>query len=128
MHYLALGEVLELHHRILHQTGGAEGVRDLAGIESALTQPQMIFAGQELYPTIGSKAASLCFSLVTNHPFIDGNKRTGHAAMEVFLILNGFELAADIDDTEQTILRLAEGRLARDMLVDWVTRHVQPVS
>lgn len=125
MRYLTLGEVLELHRRIVKQSGGAEGVRELGGIQSALSQPQMTFGGQELYPTIESKATAICFSLVMNHPFVDGNKRIGHAAMETFLVLNGFELLADVDETERVILRLAAGQLTRDGLLDWVSSHIQ---
>ena len=89
MRYLTLAEVLDLHHRVIEMSGGGDGVRDLAGVESAVAQPQMTFAGDELYPTIESKATALCFSLVMNHPFVDGNKRIGHAAMETFLVMNG---------------------------------------
>ena len=123
--YLSLPEVLEIHRRVLTQSGGAGGVRDLGAIESALTQPQMTFGGEELYPTIEAKASALCFSLVMNHPFVDGNKRVGHAAMETFLVLNGYELSAEVDDAEGTILRLAAGRLNRAEFVDWVTAHIQ---
>ena len=100
MRYLTLAEVLELHRRVIEQSGGADGVRELGGVESAVAQPQMTFGGQELYPTIESKATALCFSLVMNHPFVDGNKRIGHAAMETFLVLNGYECAADVDDVK----------------------------
>ena len=71
----------------------------------------MTFGGQELYPGLADKAAALGFSLVCNHPFVDGNKRVGHAAMETFLVLNGWELAAGVDEQEQVILRLAAGAL-----------------
>lgn len=125
MRYLTLTEVLELHRRIVKQSGGAEGVRELGGIQSALAQPQMTFGGDDLYPTIESKATAICFSLVMNHPFVDGNKRIGHAAMETFLVLNGFELSADIDDAEQVILRLAAGQLTRDELLQWIVSHMQ---
>jgi death on curing protein len=124
--YLAVEEVLELHRLALEQTGGLDGVRDLGGLESALAQPQMTFGGQELYPNLSDKAAALGFSLVCNHPFIDGNKRVGHAAMETFLILNGFELAAAVDEQEQVILRLAAGDLKREELTAWVQTHMQP--
>jgi death-on-curing protein len=62
-----------------------------------VAQPKATFDGEDLYPTIIAKAAALCFSLVQNHPFVDGNKRAGHASMEVFLILNGYALDADVD-------------------------------
>ncbi len=128
MRYLSLAEMLDLHGRIVEQSGGTEGVRDLGGILSALAQPEMTFGGRELYPTIESKAAALCYSLVNNHPFIDGNKRIGHAAMETYLVLNGFELNADVDDAELTILRLASGQLSRDEWLAWITTHLQPIS
>jgi death on curing protein len=128
MRYLTLAEVLDLHARIVEQSGGAAGVRDLGGIESALAQPQMTFAGQELYPTIESKAAAICFSLVMNHAFVDGNKRIGHAAMETFVVMNGFELVAEVDDSEQMMLRLVAGQLRRDELLEWVSRHIRSLS
>lgn len=99
MRYLTLAELIELHHRIVDQSGGADGIRDLGMAESALAQPQMSFGGTDLYPTLAEKAAALCFSLVMNHPFVDGNKRIGHAAMETVLVMNGCELTADVDDS-----------------------------
>jgi death-on-curing protein len=128
MRYLTLAEVIELHRRVIEQSGGSEGIRDFGGVESAVAQPQMSFGGDELYPTIESKATAICFSLVMNHPFVDGNKRIGHAAMETFLVLNGFELAADVDEAEGVILDLAAGNLPREQLLDWVTRNIQPVA
>jgi death-on-curing protein len=100
MRYLTLEEVLDLHAMVLQQAGGMPGVRDQKVLESALAQPAMAFGGQDLYPTIADKAAALGFSLVMNHAFIDGNKRIGHAAMETFLALNGFELSASTDEQE----------------------------
>ena len=88
----------------------------------------MVFGGEELYPTIESKATGLGFSLVMNHPFVDGNKRIGHAAMETFLVLNGYELVAEVDDSEQAILSLAAGQLSREELLDWVVSHIQPLE
>jgi len=128
MRYLTLTEVLELHRRIIEQSGGAEGVRELGGIQSALAQPQMTFAGSDLYPTLAAKAAAICFSLVMNHPFLDGNKRIGHAAMETFLVLNGFEVDAAVDDAEQIVLCLAAGQLTRDELLDWVSSHLKSLK
>ena len=87
----------------------------------------MEFGGDELYPTLIDKAAAVCFSLVMNRPFVDGNKRIGHAAMETFLILNGKELNADIDDAESLFLKLAAGNVERGELVEWITANVKPV-
>ena len=88
----------------------------------------MSFGNAKLYPTLADKAAALCFSLVMNHPFVDGNKRIDHAAMEVFLVMNGFELTADVDDSESVILRLAAGELERVQFTEWVVRHVTVIE
>jgi len=120
MRYLTLKEALELHRRIIEQSGGLAGVRDLGALESALAQPQMTFDGKELYPTIIDKASALGFSLISNHPFIDGNKRIGHAAMETFLVLNSYEIDASVDEQERIILGIASSTLSREYLTDWL--------
>lgn len=124
MRYLSLEEVLELHHMLVEQSGGGVGLRDQRLLESAVAQPRMTFGGLDLYPTVTDKAAALCFSLVSNHPFVDGNKRIGHAAMEIFLVLNGFELNAGVDESETIILSLAAGDLTRERLVEWIGQHL----
>jgi death-on-curing protein len=125
MRYLSLDEIHVLHQRILEQSGGSAGIRDPDGLDSALAQPRMTFDEEDLYPTVEGKAAALCFSLVMNHPFADGNKRVGHAAMETFLVLNGWELDAAVDDSEETILRLAAGELGREELLEWVKARMR---
>ncbi len=124
MRYLSLHEVLMLYRRIIKQSGGAEGIANLDGLESALAQPYMTFGGEDLYPTLIEKAAAVGFSLINNHPFVDGNKRIGHAVMEVFLVLNGFEIVASVDEQEEVILQVASGRLGRKGLTDWLRIHV----
>jgi death-on-curing protein len=100
----------------------------LGGLESAIAPPQMTFGGQDLYATIEAKATAICFSLVMNHPFVDGNKRIGHAAMETFLVLNGYELVAEVDEAEALILKLAAGGLTREELLAWVSLRIQTLS
>ena len=124
MRYLNLVEVLALHRQIIEKSKGAMGIRDLGSLESALAQPRMTFAGEDLYPTIVDKASALGFSIVMNHPFIDGNKRTGHATMETFLILNGLEINAYVDEQERVILALASGELERDAFTKWLQGSV----
>ena len=124
MRYPSFREILELHDEIIEVAGGAKGIRDLGTLESAINQPRLTFDRTELYPDILTKAAALCFFLIMNHPFIDGNKRIGHAAMETFLILNGFEIEASIDEQEAIILDLASGRLDRKKFTAWLNRHV----
>ena len=120
MRYLSLSEALKIHRRIIESSGGTAGIRDLGAIESALAQPRVTFSGQSLYPTATDKAGSLCFSLIANHGFLDGNKRIGHAAMEVFLYLNGYELDTPTDEQEEIILGVAAGRINRSQLTAWI--------
>ena len=131
MRYLSLLEVLELHRRIIEQSGGALSVRDLGMLESAVAQPLMMFGGEALYPSIVStivettveKAAAIGFSTIMNHPFVDGNKRTGHAAMEVFLAMNGVNISATTDEQERTIIAVASGDMKREAFTEWLRQH-----
>ncbi len=126
MRYLTLNEVLELYHRVMEQSGGAIGILDLNALESAVAQPRITFGGRELYPTIIEKAAALGFSLIRNHPFVDGNKRTAHAAMEAFLVLNGYEIEAPVDEQERVILQVASGEIDREAFTKWLRMHIVP--
>jgi death on curing protein len=124
MRYLTLKEAIELHHRIIEQSGGMAGIRDLGMLESALAQPLMTFGGEELYPTLMDKAAAVGFSLINNHPIVDGNKRIGPAVMETFLVLNGYEISATVDEQERLILQIASGAAGRDELSDWLRARI----
>ena len=125
MRYLTLGEVLELYHRVMDQSGGTRGIRDLGALQSALAQPRMTYGSIDLYPTIAEKAAALGFSLIMNHPFTDGNKRAGHAAMEVFLVLNGYEIEAPVEEQERIILEVASGEIEREVFTHWLHTHIR---
>lgn len=107
MRYLTLDEVLELHRMVAEQSGGGTGLRDLNALDAAVSAPRATFDGDDLYPTAIKKASALCFLLISNHPFVDCNKRVGHAAMETFLILTGFELSASVDEQAEIILGIA---------------------
>ena len=120
MRYLSLLEVLELHEAIISSSGGSRGIQDIKALESAINQLRITFGQTDLYPDLISKAAALCFFLVMNHPFVDGNKRIGHAAMGIFLILNGYEIEATADEQEQIILDLAGGNLTREAFTNWL--------
>jgi death on curing protein len=127
MEYVQLVDVLYLHQQIIAATGGSAGLRDRGFLESALAQPRMTFGGVELYADIPEKAAALCFSLVSNHPFVDGNKRIGYAAMRLFLDLNGWTFKADIDDAEQKILSLASSQISRAAFTQWVAERTTKI-
>lgn len=125
MRYLSLSEVVILHGRLLDESGGAAGVRDLGALESAVAQPRMTFGGEDLYPDLVAKATAMAFSLIQNHPFIDGNKRIGHAAAATFLLLNGVDLQAPVDEAEATILGVASGSVGREALDAWFRRSTR---
>ena len=112
-----------MHSEVIASTGGGTGLRDLGALESAIAQPKATFDGKDLYPDIVSKAAVLGFGIIANHPFVDGNKRTGHAAMSVFLLLNGHEIQANVDEQEQIILDVASGTLNRSDFEKWLREH-----
>lgn len=120
MRLLTLGEVLALHRRILAESGGRPGVRDLGAIASAVSQPRVSVGGQDAYATLTDKAAALGYSLIRNHGFLDGNKRIAHAAMEVLLVMNGVEISASVDEQERFMLSLAAGEVSREGLAAWL--------
>ena len=124
MRYLTLAEVIFIHEHILGQSGGAPGIRSLSGLESAMSQPKATVGGVDAYASLEEKAAALCYSLCSNHPFVDGNKRVAHAAMETFLLLNGSEIQSTVDEQERVMLGVAAGSLSRDELLAWLTDHI----
>lgn len=128
MIYLTTDEVIRLHELVVNRSGGSPGVRDRGLVDSAVYQPRAAFAGHEFHPTLPEKAAALGYSLAMNHAFVDGNKRIAHAALELFLVLNGHELDAGVDEQEAVFLRLAAGGMTKDEFTDWVRAHVVPLT
>ena len=120
MKYLSLKTVLAIHERSLQEYGGDPGVRDQGLLESAVAQPRARFGGEELYASLAEKAAALAFSLVKNHPFFDGNKRTGYGAMLMFLSRNGHAIQAPLEQHEATFISLAAGTMSREELRAWL--------
>lgn len=116
-------QVLMLHNQLIEATGGSKGIRDEGMLESALMNPYQSFGGIELYPSIQSKAAQLCFGIVKDHPMIDGNKRLGTHVMLVFLALNGYELSYSQKELSDTILSLAAGKLQSEDILQWIIEH-----
>ena len=106
--------------------GGSYGVKEQGGLESALAQPQMTFGGEDFYPTVAEKAAALAFSLIQNHPFNDGNKRTGHATMVLFLDINGYRFVDVLDEQERVIFAVAGSKMEREEFTEWVKAHIVP--
>jgi death-on-curing protein len=124
MKYLTVEHVLRIHRRVIETSGGSAQVLDLGRIESAVAQPRMTFGGRHLYPTLVEKAAALGYSLNMNHGFQDGNKRVSHAATEMFLLRNGYEIEAGVDEQEDVFLRVAAGRMSREEFTAWLKSKV----
>jgi death-on-curing protein len=112
-----------MQERVIEQSGGSLGVRNLGGLESALAQPYMTFGGEPLYPTLAEQASALGYSLIMNHPFVDGNKRVGFLVMALFLKRNGYEIGGTVDEQEQLILGVAIGEIGRNELAEWLEQH-----
>jgi len=122
--FLSVDVVIEIHSRVIDEFGGDHGLRDRGLLESAVAMPQSTFCGEFLHQNIGAKAAAYHFHLCSNHAFIDGNKRVAVAASEVFLLVNGLELAARDDEVEEMTLGVANGRLSKQQVVEFFERHI----
>ena len=120
---LSKPQILLLHEQLIAETGGSSGLRDEGMLDSALNTPFQTFAGKDVYQSLQQKAARLCFGLVKNHPFVDGNKRIGAHVMLVFLALNGIELQHTQTELSEVILQLAAGTLQSTDLLDWILSH-----
>ncbi len=122
--WLTVEQVLFIHMRLLAETGGSSGLRDLALLESAVARPQATFGGAELYPDLFSTAAALMDSLIRNHPFVDGNKRVGIAAAGLFLRRNGYHLTASNLEMERFTTQVARSELSIEEVADWLRTNV----
>ena len=119
MIYLTTEQILFLHARLVAETGGSHGVRDLSSLLSAVGRPQASFDDKDLYPDLFMKAAALMDSLINNHPFVDGNKRTGIAAGALFLRANGARLQVSNAELEQFTLEVAQSKHTIEEIALW---------
>jgi len=111
--FLSLDEVLEIHEQQIERYGGSHGIRDVAGLESAIATPQATFGGEFLHASIPAMAAAYLYHLCQNHPFIDGNKRAAANAAITFLLLNNWEPIFNEEELVELVLSIASGRLAK---------------
>lgn len=123
MKYLAAEQVLFIHARIIDESGGAHGVRDLGLLKSAIGRPQTTFDGRDLYPDIWHKASALMESLISNHPFIDGNKRTSIASTVLFIRRNGVHLKFTQQEIEIFTLDMALKKMSLKDATGWLQQH-----
>jgi death-on-curing protein len=121
--YLTAEQILFIHYRLVSETGGEHGLRDLGLLETAVARPRQTFDNEELYPDIFQKAAALMESLVNNHPFIDGNKRTGITCTVLFLQQNSITFSAKNSELEKFTLRVASVKMKRAEIAEWLKKH-----
>jgi len=122
--YVSVEQLLRLHERQVERFGGSPGQRDRGALESAAARPAMTFGGDDLYPDLAAKAAALLHSVVMNHPFVDGNKRVGAAAAELFLMVNGAGLPVTDVELEEVTLSLARGEMEIEPLTIWFRQRI----
>ena len=115
--------IIALHSELITQSGGIDGVRDIHLLNQSINSPFHTFDGQYLYSTIEAMAAHLAFSLIKNHPFLDGNKRIGILAMMVFLDLNGYPIYCTDDELITLGWGLADGSISESELINWIISH-----
>jgi death-on-curing protein len=118
--------VISMHLEALMHHGGAEGIRDLGLLESALARPKNLFAYSEQVPSFARLAASYAKGIVANHPFVDGNKRTAFIVSATFLLLNGLKLTASKEDRVLKFWSLADGSLSEEDLAQWFEQTTAP--
>ena len=115
--------VLEIHEILIKEFGGDTGIKDMNLLKSALSRPFQTFDGNELYPTLEEKASALLESIIINHPFVDGNKRTGYFLARFYLLQNNMDIIADQVDKYNFIIDIASGKIKYDEILIWVKKH-----
>jgi death-on-curing protein len=122
---ITVKQSLEIHKILIEKYGGSTGVRDLDGLESALARPFQTFGGEDLYPDFFAKAAAIAESIIINHPFIDGNKRTGYVLMESILRYGSIKIIADDESLYNFMISISTGEKRFDDIVAWLKKNTQ---
>lgn len=125
--YLTLEQIIVIHEDQIVRYGGSSGLRDVSLLESAVFRSQSSFGGEDLYPTIFDKASALMRSLIFNHPFIDGNKRTGTVSMLVFLELNGYRLQVNQKALVNAALDMESKKINVEKLAAWLKKYAKKI-
>lgn len=122
---LGIEQVLYLHEKIIDYAGGVQGIRDFALLHSGLERCKATYAGEDLYPTIHNKAAALLHSLVMNHAFLDGNKRTAYEVMKRFLYINGYQIAANAKEIIRMCIAVDNEGMSVKQITQWLEKHTK---
>jgi death-on-curing protein len=122
---ISISEVILIQDILIEKFGGTRGIRDKGLLESAVSRPFQTFDTKDLYSTTIQKAAALIESIVTNHPFIDGNKRIGYVIMRLFLLDNGFDIVSDQDEKYDFVIKIASGKSDFEAICKWIEAHLK---
>ena len=126
--YLTAEDTLLLHHLAVEETGGSHGLRDLGLLESAIGRPKATLAGKDLYPTIFEKAAVLCHSLIKNHPFVDGNKRTSLLSAMTFLERNGHKFVCSQVEVVEFGVKIDTENISIEKITQWFKKNSRKIK
>lgn len=118
-------EALRIHDVLIDKFGGSKGIRDKGALDAALKRPFSTFDKKELYPTPLDKAAAIIESILTNHPFVDGNKRTGYVLMRLFLIQNGLDIVAEQNEKYEFVIAITKGEIKFDAIKNWISESTK---
>ncbi len=124
---LDIKEVLSIHERLIQEFGGASGLKDIGLLESAISRPYQTFDGNELYDSVEEKASAILESILINHPFVDGNKRTGYTLYRLLLLSANVDIDATEDERYDFVISVAEGKTTFEEIVKWTKRRIKPV-
>jgi death on curing protein len=122
---IELKDVLNIHNILIDKFGGSKGIRDSGSLESAINRPYATFDNQDLYPTPSDKAAAILESILINHPFVDGNKRTAYVLMKLVLLDNGFDIVADQDEKYKMVISASTGDIRFDDIKNWIESRLK---
>ncbi len=117
--------VIKIHNLLIDKFGGTPGIRDHSLLDSALNRPFQTFDSELLYPSIIDQAGAIIESIVKNHPFNDGNKRTGYTLMRLHLLNNGLDIIAQEEDKYEFVISIASGRIEFDQIKQWIKKNVK---
>jgi death-on-curing family protein len=122
---IQIEEVEKIHDILVEKFGGAKGIRDRGTLESAIGRPFQTFDGKDLYPTPVDKAAAIFESIISNHPFVDRNKRTAYVLMRLILKENKLDIKAGQDEKYEFVINAAKGVLSFDNIKDWIKKNLK---
>ncbi|MFC2149147.1 type II toxin-antitoxin system death-on-curing family toxin [Candidatus Auribacterota bacterium] len=128
MKYLTINQILVIHREVIKRAGGSKDIRAVELLESAAARPQATFAQKDLYSNIFSKAAVLGYSIILNHPFIDGNKRVGYMAMRLFLNLNGYDIEASMEKKYEFVMEITQKTRKEEAIAAWLKQHSKKIG